>query len=1432
MKKKVLAFLLASTMIIEPFTVASAADFSDGMGQDTVQFSDDVEDVPEVENDEVDQFGTDAVGEGESSSKPLEDAIQMGNDVWMTYDDSTRTVTISGTGNMWDYLQDGATLDGEENPLKNQSMDTLIIGDQITHVSDYLLYKEEGNLFYGHGVQTIQIGKNVKSIGKYAFHCETSLNEVKFMGNDIQELGENCFRMCRGMNNIILPDSINKLGDGCFAECTGLKSVELSNSLKEIPNSCFYRCESLQEINIPDNILNIGACTFQNCTGLKKVVFSINSKIKTIENSAWSNCARLENVDFPNSLEEISSNVFDNCVRLEIINLPDSLTKIGYSAFNGCSRLNNVIIPGSVKILAGRTFSGCSNLSNIVLSEGIERIESGTFTNCIRLQTISIPQSVTNIGYSYDEEENAYYSPFAGCNNLTNIEGYTCSVAKKFYDWFLEKTGKKITFTSKGEGIHQWSNEKETVKEPTCTEKGTKAYRCEICGATKDEEELPAYGHKWNNGVITKEATEKEDGVRTYTCRRCNETKTEIIPKLSVINLQISQEKQYWNGHYQYSFYCISDKDITYYVECVKKDSGQPVYDDTKQDGKIKENGGRWINVDITDEDAVDIYIFATNTNGDYVYKKVTLNYDNRPQKPAIKVGDNATAIIDGDTITITGTGETYDAAIDWDDILNRSNIKHIVVEDGIISIGQELFCNFKNIKTVILPNSLKRIDTWAFTYCQSLESIVIPEGVTEMGVDVFDGCSGLKSISLPSTLRIVPCLGELNGSDISGLPVENITLNNGIETIGERAFRDMNNLKTIIIPDSVTSIEDNAFNNCSVLTNLVLSDSITTIGNAAFSGCTSLEKIVLPSKLTSLGNVAFGGCNAEIIFPSSLKSIPELGSNAVKKVTIPEGVETIGYQAFCSCSNLTEITLPSTITSIESEAFEGTGITSFNYPQNITNIPNGAFANTNLTEFSVPEKVTEIDDNAFYNCYDLTKISIPKSVTYIGSDVFKYCRNLTIYGYKDSAAESYAKANNIKFISADYKVIFKDNGRTQKTEYVLEGENATPPSLKEKPGYTLSWDADYTNIQEDMVINAVWTKKDNGGGNTTIIVSPSETNKYTVTFKDRGKIVKTEKVKSGDAAEYPYINRNGYELSWDKDFSKVTSNITVNAVWTVIKPNKVTSLTAEVQKNSIDLSWDRAENTDYYLVYRKATSDTEYKQIKKTTKILWTDEDVEPGTEYSYKVVGVCSVDGKKYQGADSDIVTAKIGTPQIGDIYSVGDLKYKVTGAKEVSVIGLAKEEVEIKIPSAVSISGKAYKVTSVQAKAFYQNEDIVSIAIGNNVTYVGKYAFYQCPNLEAVKFGKRVAVISTCAFTQCPNLENVTLPSSIRRIGAKAFYQCPSIKVLKINGSALEYVGKKGLAVNKTVTLRLPKKVYTKYRKLIKASGVYSKTKFVKY
>lgn len=1240
MKKKVLAFLLASTMVIEPFSVASAADFSDGIEQDVVQFSDDGEDVPEVENDldGADQFSTDVAGEGENSSMPSENAIQMGDKVCMTYDDSTRTATIFGTGDMWDYLQDGATINNDKNPLKDINIDTLIIGDEITHISDYLLYSNN------QGVKKVQIGKKVKSIGKYAFQYEASLNSVVFVGKDIKELGTGCFYKCTGLKNIELPDSITRLGVYCFEDCIKLETIKLSNLLSEISTRCFDNCESLKGIDIPESVTNVNSGALEGCSSLEYVHFSVNTKINKIDSS-----------------------VFRDCVKLGRIDLPESIEEIGVQAFQGCSRLNNIVLPSKVKSISTSAFAGCINLSNIVLDENLEKIGESSFGGCVKLQEISIPQNVTYISYSYDEEDDKYWHPFIGCNNLV-IKGYTCPVVKKFYDWLPEEEKNKITFQSLGEGTHQFTREKVQIKEPTCTEKGIKAYRCEICGATKDEEEIPALEHDWDNGMIIKKATETEEGEIKYTCQRCNKIKTESIPKIpkQEDKLKVTGQGMKWMDHNSVELKFQSNIKGTYYIEKVKRGENAPKIDITQAGTLIEANTTVTAKVADLPEDEVDIYVCIVSESDESNYGTVMFQpiSSERPRLIAstIKFGDNITAYIEDDTIIFSGNGTIYDTDdmdigdaedIWWGNGIDKRKIKHVIFkEDGgaITRIGNYLLGSFENLKDVKLPN--------------------------------------------------------------------------GLLEIGEGAFFDCNNLMNIDLPEKVRLVERSAFSN--------------------------------------------------------------------------------------------------------------TGISAMNWPKNATSIPDGAFVYTNLKEFTVPEGVTEINLQAFYGCTDLIKISIPRSVTYIGSDVFANCRNLTIYGFRDSAAEAYAKANTIKFVSADYKVIFKENGRTKKTEYVTEGQNATPPTLDAKAGYTLSWDTDYTNITEDMVINAVWTKKDSGssGGGTTIIVTPSESTKYTVTFKDRGEVVKTEKVKSGDAAEYPFITRNGYKLSWDKDFSKITANITVNAVWTVIKPAKVTSLVAEADKKSIALSWDETEYTSYYLVYRKADGETEYTQVAKTTKVLWTDSKAVPGTQYSYKVVAVRSLEGKKYQGAESDVVTTKIGTPQIGDTYSVGDLNYKLTGTKEVTVTGLAKVTDTLVIPSSVTISGKVYKVTAIQDKAFYRNEDIVNVTIGNNVVNVGKYAFYQCSGLETVKFGKRVAIINTCAFTQCPNLENVTLPSSIRKIGAKAFYQCTSIKIFKINGSALEYVGKKGLAINKTVTLRLPKKSYSSYRKLIKSSSVYVKTKFVKF
>ena len=119
MRKKLLAVLLASTMIMQPLSAVGATEFGDGSQSEEVFEFEDEESLDAGQEFEAEPEA-ETTGADVKTGKPSEDAIQMGDDVWFTYDASTSTGTISGTGAMWDYLEDGVTLDGEhENPIMN-----------------------------------------------------------------------------------------------------------------------------------------------------------------------------------------------------------------------------------------------------------------------------------------------------------------------------------------------------------------------------------------------------------------------------------------------------------------------------------------------------------------------------------------------------------------------------------------------------------------------------------------------------------------------------------------------------------------------------------------------------------------------------------------------------------------------------------------------------------------------------------------------------------------------------------------------------------------------------------------------------------------------------------------------------------------------------------------------------------------------------------------------------------------------------------------------------------------------------------------------------------------------------------------------------------------------------------------------------------------
>lgn len=215
------------------------------------------------------------------------------------------------------------------------------------------------------------------------------------------------------------------------------------------------------------------------------------------------------------------------------------------------------------------------------------------------------------------------------------------------------------------------------------------------------------------------------------------------------------------------------------------------------------------------------------------------------------KCGVNVTYSFDTSTgmLTISGTGDMADYSFgNSSPFDSNSNIKSVIIENSVTSIGSCAFDGCTSLTSVTIPNSVTSIGDCAFYNCTSLTSVTIPDSVTSIGRDVFYYCTSLKSIEvLDNNKNYSSEGGVLFNKDKTKLiqyPVGN-----------ERT--------TYNIPNGVTSIGNNAFNRCTNLTSVTIPDSVTSIGNYAFSDCTSLANITIPSSVTSIGDLTFYDCTS-----------------------------------------------------------------------------------------------------------------------------------------------------------------------------------------------------------------------------------------------------------------------------------------------------------------------------------------------------------------------------------------------------------------------------------------------------------------------------------------------------------------------------------------------------------------------------------------
>ncbi len=241
------------------------------------------------------------------------------------------------------------------------------------------------------------------------------------------------------------------------------------------------------------------------------------------------------------------------------------------------------------------------------------------------------------------------------------------------------------------------------------------------------------------------------------------------------------------------------------------------------------------------------------------------------------KCGDNVTWKLEGDTLTISGTGPMEDYyshnPAPWRTY--SDSVVKIVVEEGVTSTGVGAFLEMSNVTSVSLPQSLESIYS-SFGHCTSLTAIDIPDGVSVIDSTAFLECTSLKTVKLP----------------------------NNNTSIGAFAFSGCTALESIVIPDGVSSIDFQAFSQCTSLTTLDFPDSVSTIGSGAFNGCTSLKTVKLPNGNTSIAEFAFSGCTA------------------LESIVIPEGMTEIANYVFERCTSLKEIYLPQSLCELCTSAF------------------------------------------------------------------------------------------------------------------------------------------------------------------------------------------------------------------------------------------------------------------------------------------------------------------------------------------------------------------------------------------------------------------------------------------------------------------------------------------------------------------------------
>lgn len=1011
-----------------------------------------------------------------------------GKNLMWSFDKYTGVLTISGTGEMKDY------------------------GEWIPEDYTYT-FIDRPWAKYAEQITCVEICSGVTHIGSFAF-----LELLK-------------------VETVSLPETVLEIGSGAFAACTSLTgfTVDENNPLfMADEDGVLYGRQDMDEM--PEQYRNekyeYALVLFNYPIGNGVREYTVAENVYAVGDYAFACCPTLEKITFPQTYMSLGNAVLANCPKLRTVTLnPLKLMNIGDNNYDWIEQCPEIIydieadcgknvkskLVMNIKALNGTlTISGTGavydylddtppwyelseGITEIIIEDGVTAIGDYAFYGCRNLTSITIPESVTSIGYR----------AFGYCDNLFDVY-YGSSME----DW------EKIAIDERNESlfsatIHTYECEHivdqfswETVKEATCTP-GLEIATCSICGMRGGEKTVvcdsstyPESAHNYDNNAdqiwdfsytgakklilnfSASTATERGydyiylyDGNGSLIGEYCG---TQLSGKKIIIEGSSFRIRLMSDGsvtEYGFSFDSVSarvDNELNRVIPAVAE------HDWSGKDG-VCANGCGTECAHVTNEHGVCDVCGRSCAELGHVFQFGKCSVCG---KTGGTCGENLTWVIDENTGTliICGTGEMdaytgYDAP--WYKF--RESITEVIVEDGVVSIGDYAFRNCCNIENAIISacvttinekafggefsklkkvtfgenSKLTTIGNEAFSYCE-IDSITIPENVTAIGTGAFLGCQSLTEINVEEANEVYCSVdGVLYNKDKTvlvrypaGKADKEFTISDTVKEIGAYAFAWCYNLETLTIPDSVTTIGSHAFYG-SEFTIVSSFGGLTEIGDYAFAHC-DFTAFDIPDGVETIGNYAFYGCYN------------------LQNITIPDSVTVIGSLAFSDCTNLTSVTIPDSVVAIGKGAFVYcVSLIKAEIGSGLKRIPQNMFESCyNLAEVEISEGVTDIGDYAFYYCDSLKTINIPASVTTIGTEAFDSCESLE--GFEVSADNgSFCSGNGVLFNKNKTALLRYPTGKTARS-YTI------PSTVTEIVPYAFSGAANLRQITIPAMVTTI----------------------------------------------------------------------------------------------------------------------------------------------------------------------------------------------------------------------------------------------------------------------------------------------------------------------------------------------------------------------